>query len=74
MIKTVRIASILTALLVVIIVALPVVLGANNGGTKTRKSFEVQSVVERFKMTRELPSLILLPPVSTNRIRPCRSL
>lgn len=52
MIKTVRIASILTALLVVIIVALPVVLGANNGGTKTRKSFEVQSVVERFKMTR----------------------
>jgi hypothetical protein len=52
MIKTVRIASILTALLVVIIVALPVVLGANNSGAKNKKSYDVQSVVERFKKNR----------------------
>lgn len=52
MVKTVRIASILTALLVVIIVALPVVLGAGSDDTKTTKSYEVQSVVERFKKTR----------------------
>ncbi len=52
MIKTVRIASILTALLVVVIIALPVVSGANTDDTKTKKSLEVQSVVERFKKTR----------------------
>ncbi len=51
MVKTVKIASILIALLVVIIVALPVVLGANKGDAKTKESLEVQSVVERFKRT-----------------------
>ncbi len=51
MTKTVRIASSLIALLVVII-TLPVVLGANTDNIKTKKPSEIQSVVESFKKTR----------------------
>jgi hypothetical protein len=51
MTKTVRIASSLIALLAVII-TLPAVLGANTDNIKTKKSSEVQSVVESFKKTR----------------------
>lgn len=51
MVKTLRITSILIAVLAVAILALPVVSGADTDSKKTKKDSGFESVVEKFKKT-----------------------